>query len=65
MKPTSPSSGSIAGIIAPRPTRRGLLVGGSALGLSGLLVACGVGGGGGKKGGGGSGSGSIRALFMQ
>ncbi len=65
MKPTSPLSGSLAGIAAPRPTRRGLLVGGGALGLSGLLVACGVGGGGGEKGGGGSGSGSIRALFMQ
>ncbi len=54
----------LTGTATPRPTRRGFLVGSGAVGLSGLLAACGVGGGG-EQGGGGSGSGNIRALFMQ
>lgn len=54
----------LTGIATARPTRRGFLVGSGAVGLSGLLAACGVGGGG-EQGGGGSGSGNIRALFMQ
>lgn len=54
----------LTGIATARPTRRGFLVGSGAVGLSGLLAACGVGGGG-DQGGGGSGSGDIRALFMQ
>lgn len=54
----------LTGIATARPTRRGFLVGSGAVGLSGLLAACGVGGGG-NQGGGGSGSGDIRALFMQ
>jgi multiple sugar transport system substrate-binding protein len=47
-----------------RPSRRSLLVGGGAVGLTGLLSACGVGGGG-ATGGVGDGKGEIRALFMK
>jgi multiple sugar transport system substrate-binding protein len=52
-------------ILEASTTRRGFLTGAGALGLGGLLAACGVGGGGSGGGSQGSGKGSIRALFMK
>lgn len=46
------------------PTRRGFLIGSGAIGLAGLLAACGVGDDG-QGSGAGSGKGKIRALFMK
>jgi len=51
-------------ILDAAPSRRGFLTGAGAVGLGGLLAACGVGGGS-DKGAAGSGKGSIRALFMK
>ncbi|MGZ6802555.1 MAG: extracellular solute-binding protein [Nocardioidaceae bacterium] len=51
-------------VLQAAPSRRGFLAAGGALGLTGLLAACGLGGGG-TKGAAGSGKGSIRALFMK
>jgi multiple sugar transport system substrate-binding protein len=50
--------------VLPTLTRRGLLAAGGAVGLSGLLAACGLGGAS-QKGGAGSGKGDVRALFMK
>jgi multiple sugar transport system substrate-binding protein len=52
-------------ILQTSATRRGFLAGAGALGLGGLLAACGGGGGGGPQGSAGSGKGTIRALFMK
>lgn len=54
----------ISEVLAARPSRRGFLVAGGAVGLAGFLAACGLGGGS-DEGAAGSGKGSIRALFMK
>lgn len=51
-------------VFAAPASRRGFLQAGGALGLVGILAACGLGGGS-NEGGAGSGTGSIRALFMK
>ena len=58
------NSSTASEILAVRPSRRGFLIGGGAVGLAGLLAACGLGGGG-EQGAAGSGKGDIRALFMK
>ena len=58
------NSSTASEILAVRPSRRGFLIGGGAVGLAGVLAACGLGGGG-EQGAAGSGKGNIRALFMK
>lgn len=59
------NTGSMASqLMQATPSRRGFLAATGALGLGGLLAACGVGNGG-SQGGAGSGKGAIRALFMK
>lgn len=58
------TSSPVPEVFAARPTRRGFLVAGGAVGLAGVLAACGIGGGD-SQGSAGSGKGNIRALFMK